>query len=83
LDGPLVTLQFATISGVRIGFGYNSQVHLPQVDQLYNFPFISDGAVSKSGNDPMKVLNMMLKPADNKPAYVFPKEGGSWFCAVS
>lgn len=57
-------------------------VYLPQADQLYNFPFISDSCVAQAGNDPMKVLDLLLKPAVGTP-YVYSKEGGVWFCAVS
>ncbi len=78
LDGPLVELEFATISGVRLGFGYNYAVRMPSVDQLYTFPFISDSASTGSGADPMKVLDAMVF---NEPHFVYPKDGSSWFCA--
>jgi hypothetical protein len=76
LDGPLVELEFATISGVRLGFGYNSMVTLPTADQLYQFPFISDSA---GGSDPLAVINAMEQ---GTPAFVFPKLGSTWFAAV-
>lgn len=76
LDGPLVTLEFATISGVRLGFGYNSLVHLPTADKLYEFPFISDAA---TGDDPLAVLNAM---EGGTPPFVYKKLGGVWFAAV-
>ncbi|PVH83680.1 hypothetical protein DL98DRAFT_528973 [Cadophora sp. DSE1049] len=75
LDGPLVTLQFATISGVRLGFGYNSLVRLPKAEQLYQFPFISD---SVTGDDPLKILNALK---DGPNPFVYSKEGGCWFLA--
>jgi hypothetical protein len=78
LDGPLIELAFATISGVRLGFGYNYAVRPPQLDELYKFPFISDSASAGSGNDPMKVLDSMC--GGDKP-FVYPKEGACWFCA--
>ncbi|KAH0562326.1 hypothetical protein GP486_002980 [Trichoglossum hirsutum] len=83
LDGPLVTVEFATISGVRVGFGFNSAVYLPTANKLYTFPFINDNSVAGAGNDPMKVLAQMVDPRDGNPAYVHTKEGGCWFCAVS
>jgi hypothetical protein len=78
LDGPLVQLEFATISGVRLGFGYNYFVRMPLLNELHEFPFISDGATAKAGNDPYLVLKAMV--GSNKP-FVFPKEGSYWFCA--
>ncbi|MCJ1385951.1 hypothetical protein MMC17_009076 [Xylographa soralifera] len=80
LDGPLLTLEFATISGVRIGFGYNSVVRSPTIDQLTDFPFINDSGVSGSGNDPLKILqNMTDKPADGP--WVTPKQDSYWVAA--
>ncbi|KPM41440.1 hypothetical protein AK830_g5109 [Neonectria ditissima] len=40
LDGPLLTLQYATISGVTGGFGYNTAITLPRVEEVPTFPFI-------------------------------------------
>ena len=79
LDGPLVTLEFATISGVRVGFGFNSEVYLPSAEMLYTFPFINDAGAAGAGTDPMLVLNGMV---GGNPAYVYTKEGACWFCAV-
>ncbi|MCJ1402453.1 hypothetical protein MMC11_005673 [Xylographa trunciseda] len=80
LDGPLLTLEFATISGVRLGFGYNSVVRSPTIEQLTDFPFINDSGVSGSGNDPLKILqNMTEKPADGP--WVTPKQDSYWVAA--
>jgi hypothetical protein len=78
LDGPLVTFEFATISGVRLGFGYNYSVRMPQLNELYQFPFITDAATNNAKNDPMAVLTAMVGSAN---PFVFPKEGSCWFCA--
>lgn len=78
LDGPLVELEFATISGVRLGFGYNSIVHLPKADQLYEFPFISDSG-GAGGDDPRKILDIIK---GGNPPFVAAKEGACWFAAV-
>lgn len=42
LDGPLVELEFAEISGICGGFGYNSLLKLPTADQVINFPLVGD-----------------------------------------
>ena len=42
LDGPLIDLEFAILKGVRIGFGYNSVIRQPGVQDLFSFPLISD-----------------------------------------
>ncbi len=51
----VLQLEFATIEGVRLGFGYNNIVVTPDLTSLTSFPFISDSALGTS-NDPMKVL---------------------------
>ncbi len=78
LDGPLIELEFATISGVRLGFGYNYAIRMPSLSELYSFPFINDSASAGSGADPLKVLDAMVL---NDPHFVYPKEGSCWFCA--
>ncbi|KAM0229925.1 hypothetical protein ACHAPO_009647 [Fusarium lateritium] len=50
LNGPLMTLAFAEISGVCGGFGYNSTVRLPTIDKVSDFPFINSGSLSGNGN---------------------------------
>jgi hypothetical protein len=42
LDGPLIDLEFAILKGVRIGFGYNSVIRQPGIQDLFAFPLISD-----------------------------------------
>jgi hypothetical protein len=50
LDGPIIDFEFAILRGLRIGFGYNSMVRSPAVEELYQFPLIDDGAASNTGN---------------------------------
>lgn len=74
LDGPLITLAFATVSGVRLGFGYNSIVRSPTLLDLPQFPFLNDPG---SSNDPTKILlNMRDK------GWVSAKQDSYWVCAV-
>ena len=81
LDGPLITLQFSTISGVRLGLGYNSIVRSPTIDELGDFPFINDRSLEGSGNDPMKMLKAMTATKGLTPAWVSPKPDSYWFAA--
>ncbi|CZR65011.1 uncharacterized protein PAC_14911 [Phialocephala subalpina] len=75
LNGPLIQLEAVTISGVRLGFGYNSLVRLPAASELYSFPFISNNA---GGGDPLAIINAL----ETGPApFVYKKEGGCFFTA--
>ncbi|KAF2839442.1 hypothetical protein M501DRAFT_790159 [Patellaria atrata CBS 101060] len=82
LDGPLITLAFATVSGVRVGFGYNSIVRSPTLLELPQFPFLNSSADKEAGNDPMKILTAMMGDGNNAP-WVSAKEDSYWVAAVS
>ncbi|KAI9648823.1 hypothetical protein NHQ30_003464 [Ciborinia camelliae] len=60
LDGPLLTLEFAEISGVTGGFGYKSDVKMPAIDKVVEFPFVASKSVP--GNDALKALEDLTKP---------------------
>lgn len=79
LMGPLITLEFAIISGVRLGFGYNSLVRSPAISEITDFPFISDDAASGSGNNPMEMLKAMTKGVNGKSPWVSVKQDSYWF----
>ncbi|KIV76927.1 hypothetical protein PV11_08776 [Exophiala sideris] len=76
LDGPIITLEFATITGIRLGFGYNSLVTSPTVNQLTDFPFINDK--KSSGNNPLDIVKNMTQTG---PPWVAPKPDSYWFAA--
>ncbi|KAK6429331.1 hypothetical protein LTR95_014522, partial [Oleoguttula sp. CCFEE 5521] len=73
LDGPLITLEFG---GVRIGFGYNSMVRSPSIEELTQFPLIDDGSLGGAGNNPIKLLQTLCN-SDNP--WVAPKQDSYWF----
>ena len=52
LDEPLISLELATIEGIRLGFGYNSFVQPPDLNNLTSFPFITDN--TSGPTDPMQ-----------------------------
>lgn len=62
LDGPLVTLEFAEISGVTGGFGYNSSVRTPAPDQITNFPFIKTTTLDGAGESAIQTLERLTSP---------------------
>jgi hypothetical protein len=68
----LVTLEFATISGIRLGFGFNSVVRSPRIDELTDFPFIKTTVTPGASDTPMAILKAMT------PMWVTPKENSYW-----
>ncbi|KAM0316603.1 hypothetical protein ACHAPQ_011281, partial [Fusarium lateritium] len=67
LNGPLMTLAFAEISGICGGFGYNSSVRLPSIDQVSDFPFVNSSRLSNNENA-QQVLMELVDPS-----------AGGWF----
>lgn len=74
----LVTFEFATISGVRLGFGYNSFVRPPALEGLTDFPFINDNNSGGAGNNPLQIVKNMTQ---TQPPWVAPKKNSYWFAA--
>jgi hypothetical protein len=74
LDGPLITLEFATIEGIRLGFGVNSNVRQPRIEELNDFPFINDTAANEGGPDVLAILTKMQQ-------WVKPKQASYWGAA--
>ena len=71
------------ITGFMGGFGYNSQLALPDPDQVYTFPFLAgldDTSIFGANPTPLSVLNV-LSGAGGKPAWVTPTTGAYWIAA--
>ena len=67
LDGPLFSLEFAEISGVTGGFGYNSDAKFPTADQITNYPFINQNQLGDA-KDARATLEKLCDPS-----------GAGWF----
>ncbi|KAF4472325.1 hypothetical protein FALBO_769 [Fusarium albosuccineum] len=59
LNGPLMTLAFAELSGICGGFDYNSSVRLPSIDQVSDFPFINSSRLSGNDNAQQVLLELV------------------------
>jgi hypothetical protein len=83
LNGPLFTLAFATVSGVRAGFGYNSICRSPTMDELPDFPFLSGSDEDGAGDDPIEILQAMVGGGSSSTTpWVSPKDDSYWVAAV-
>lgn len=76
LEGPLITLEFAEITGITGGFGYNSDVRVPTADQIYQFPFVSSSSLNGSA------LEVLQKLTDPGPAGWFQPMDKTFWAAV-
>jgi len=73
------------VTGVALGFGYNSSLRLPTIDQVASFPFVQVLPGSTTPNtglfknpDPQAVLGVIL---NTTPPWVAPLQGSLWFAA--
>jgi hypothetical protein len=89
LNGPLFTLAFATVSGVRAGFGYNSICRSPTMDELPDFPFLSGSDEDGAGDDPIEILQAIIGgggdgggSSNSTTPWVSPKDDSYWVAAV-
>ena len=79
LNGPLIELEFATLGGISLGFGYNSNIRFPSIEEVPNFPFISNSA-GGAGADPLDVMQK-LSSTDPNTGVVTPMDGSYWLAA--
>jgi hypothetical protein len=78
------------VTGLALGFGYNSHVTIPTIDEVEKFPFIQVLPTSTTPDpnllggpnaSPLTVLNKILDPGLHQPAWVEEKQGSLWFAA--
>ncbi len=78
LNGPLIELEFITIGGVCLGFGYNSSIRKPSIREVPSFPFIANSSLP--GDNPLAVMEK-LSSLDPAVGVVTPQESSYWLAA--
>ncbi|KAF8418700.1 hypothetical protein EV426DRAFT_539292 [Tirmania nivea] len=58
LEGPLITVGFAEISGITLGFGYNMSMRFPTAENVTSFPLLSGS--NSFGDDLVRNFTTML-----------------------
>ncbi|GLW04054.1 hypothetical protein Slala05_76840 [Streptomyces lavendulae subsp. lavendulae] len=68
------------ITGVKAGFGYNSSLRVPAIDQLAGFPLLRGIADAGQGAppEPLDVLKELTEGTDSTQAWVTPHDGNTW-----
>lgn len=74
------------VTGASLGFGYNSAIHIPHVDQVQVFPFVqavSNPSYFGPNPTPAAVLGKMLDADPKVPGspWVQRQQGSLWFSA--
>lgn len=78
LNGPLITLEFAEITGISLGFGYNTRLRLPTLDDVNSFPFLKPSPPPVGTPDPGPLA---LLTAFTGTDWITPQEGSFWIAA--
>ncbi|MGD0735323.1 MAG: DUF6603 domain-containing protein [Terracidiphilus sp.] len=74
------------VTGIALGFGYNSNLRIPTIDEVASFPFVEVLPTSMTPNTgvfgpnptPQSVLDVIM---NTSPAWVSPQQGSLWFAA--
>lgn len=67
------------ITEIMAGFGFNTDLRLPEGDEVLRFPFLKDMTAQDPDSDPMAVLQTLMGSGDD--AWVRPETGQLWFAA--
>ncbi len=76
---PLMIL----LTCLKGGFGYNSYLRLPTIDQICNFPLI-DNSFGSAGTDPVALLSEFTSTSNPPQPYqgwISDQDGPMWFAA--
>ncbi|KAL5371451.1 hypothetical protein DPSP01_014258 [Paraphaeosphaeria sporulosa] len=73
LVGPLIELEFAEVTTIVGGFGYNSALAFPTAATVPNFPFFDPNVL---GGDPLQTMEKL-----SASPWIAPKEGEYWLAA--
>lgn len=77
-SGPLIELEFASLTGLTAGFGYNVEMRLPTVENVTEFPFLAlEGGFAQT--DPLKTLTSLV--GQGATSWFSPAKGPIWIAA--
>ncbi|KAK6503379.1 hypothetical protein TWF481_008399 [Arthrobotrys musiformis] len=76
LNGPLFSVGFADISGLTGGFGVNSDITVPTIEQVVMFPFVKPSGTGDPNDSPLATINGLLNGT-----WFNPSEGKFWVAA--
>jgi hypothetical protein len=83
LDGNVGGPAFFYVTGLAVGFGYNRQINLPDMNSVTDFPFLKvfDDPSSLLGTGPATSQPSPLTVLAHMDSYVPPQRGEYWLAA--
>ena len=76
VNGPIASIEVVSLSGLKAGFGHNSQITLPKVAEVPTWCFLQD--TDKDSTTPLKILDAF---SGQSPQWIAPANGPMWFAA--
>jgi uncharacterized protein DUF6603 len=80
IQGPLIELEFAEITAICGGFGYNSALTSPTIDNVTSPPFIGSNTNPGSQDTALDTFSKWAAQNGN-PGWVTPTLGAQWYAA--
>ncbi|KAH6632440.1 hypothetical protein F5144DRAFT_650477 [Chaetomium tenue] len=78
LDGPLISVGFADITGLTAGFGYNSEAKIPTIKDVTSYPLVAPMDL-KDASSALEALTTLTDPKG--PGWFQPVDNTYWGAA--
>ncbi|KAL8993712.1 MAG: hypothetical protein Q9169_006143 [Polycauliona sp. 2 TL-2023] len=75
--GPIAELEFASLDGLTGGYGYNSQMRLPSIDEVTSHPFLASSQIAAPSPTGDMLTTMGSLTGGSNPWFT-PKDGPMW-----
>ncbi|MEY9910361.1 hypothetical protein ABIA35_006605 [Catenulispora sp. MAP12-49] len=70
------------VTGLALGFGFNSSLRIPEQDEVPGFPLVQVAAPALPGAPPGKsLMEMLAELTGGSPPWVGPRQDSLWFAA--
>ena len=80
LNGPIISFGFAEVNGLVGGFGYNSSLRFPPIDEVTEFPFVSINTGSPAASNITEQFTALTRTKGDK-AWFKSQKDSLWLAA--
>ena len=78
--GPIAELEFGSLDGLTGGYGHNSQMRLPSIDEVTSHPFLATSQIAAPGANGDMLATMASLTTGKRP-WFSPRNGPIWVAA--
>ncbi|KAL8802317.1 MAG: hypothetical protein Q9182_003895 [Xanthomendoza sp. 2 TL-2023] len=76
-SGPIAELELASLDGLTGGYGQNSEMRMPSIDEVTAHPFLASSQITAPGANGDMLATMSSLTTGSKP-WFSPKNGTTW-----